>query len=79
MFGKNASGHVLHFPTRTVDLTIGTISFKPRYIGDKLEKREILNMTFNINHNVVDGAPAARFAARAIELLESAAGLEGLK
>jgi len=79
MFGKNASGHVIHFPTRTVDLALGTITPKPRYIEDKLVKREILNMTFYIDHNIVDGAPAARFASRAIELLENAYGLEELK
>ena len=79
MFGKNAVGHVIHFPTRTVDLALGTLTFKPRYINDKLEKREILNMTFYIDHNIVDGAPAARFVSRAIELLETAYGLEELK
>jgi len=78
MFGKNASGHVIHFPTRTVDLAIGTISFKPRYIENKLVKREIMNMTFYVDHNVVDGAPAARFISRAIELMESASGLDEL-
>ncbi|MCE7743240.1 MAG: 2-oxo acid dehydrogenase subunit E2 [Candidatus Heimdallarchaeota archaeon] len=79
MFGKNASGHVIHFPTRTIDLALGTITAKPRYIDDKLVKREILNMTFYIDHNIVDGAPAARFVSRAIELLETAYGLEELK
>ena len=79
MFGRNASGFAIHFPTRTIDLAIGTVTPKPRYIGDELQKREILNITFNIDHNIVDGAPAARFVARSIELLENAFGLDELK
>ncbi|NPD88170.1 MAG: hypothetical protein HGN29_05585 [Asgard group archaeon] len=35
-------------------------------------------MTFTIDHNIVDGAPAARFIARSVELIESAFGLEVL-
>jgi len=35
--------------------------------------RDMLDLTVAIDHNVVDGAPAARFAAEFRELLESAA------
>jgi pyruvate/2-oxoglutarate dehydrogenase complex dihydrolipoamide acyltransferase (E2) component len=35
--------------------------------------RDVLDLTLAIDHNVVDGAPAARFAAEFRELLESAA------
>ncbi len=78
MFGKDASGYAIHFPTRTIDLALGTVSEKPRYIDGKLAKRDILNVTFNIDHNIVDGGPAARFVSRAIELMQSAFGLEDL-
>jgi pyruvate/2-oxoglutarate dehydrogenase complex dihydrolipoamide acyltransferase (E2) component len=79
MFGKNVSGWALHFPTRTIDFALGGIKEKPGYIGNKIEKRDILNLTYNIDHNIIDGANAARFGARALELIESAFGLEELK
>ena len=79
MFGKEVSGWALHFPTRTIDLALGGIKTKPGYFGEKVVKREILNMTFNIDHNIVDGADAARFVARAVELIETAFGLDVLK
>lgn len=34
--------------------------------------RDVLDLTVAIDHNVVDGAPAARFAATFRELLEGA-------
>jgi pyruvate/2-oxoglutarate dehydrogenase complex dihydrolipoamide acyltransferase (E2) component len=37
--------------------------------------REILNLTVMFNHDVVDGAPAARFTRRLVELIESGYGL----
>jgi pyruvate/2-oxoglutarate dehydrogenase complex dihydrolipoamide acyltransferase (E2) component len=36
----------------------------------------MLDLTLMFDHDVIDGAPAARFSARLIELMESAHGLE---
>ena len=79
MYGKNVAGWAIHFPTRTVDLALGGIKEKPGYVNGKVVPRDILNMTFNIDHNIVDGAPAARFIARSVEFIETAFGLEVLK
>jgi pyruvate/2-oxoglutarate dehydrogenase complex dihydrolipoamide acyltransferase (E2) component len=38
--------------------------------------REFVDLTLSFDHDVVDGAPAARFAARLRELLESASVLD---
>ena len=35
------------------------------------EPREILDVTLDFDHNVVDGAPAARFAQRFAEVVEA--------
>lgn len=35
-------------------------------------------MTLSFDHDIIDGAPAARFAQQFATLLESACGLEGL-
>ena len=40
-----------------------------------LEIREYLNMTISIDHDVIDGAPATRFASRLKELIEGGYGL----
>ena len=79
MYGKNVAGWPIHFPTRTVDLALGGIKVKPGYVDGNVIPRDILNITINIDHNIVDGAPAARFTARTVELIESAFGLEVLE
>ena len=49
------------------------MSQRPRVIDGRVTVRDVLDLTVAIDHNVVDGAPAARFAAELRELLESAA------
>ena len=41
----------------------------------RIEPREILNLTVAFDHDVVDGAPAARFVRRLLEVIESGYGL----
>jgi pyruvate/2-oxoglutarate dehydrogenase complex dihydrolipoamide acyltransferase (E2) component len=36
----------------------------------------MLALTISVDHDVIDGAPAARFGARLAELIEGAAGLD---
>jgi pyruvate/2-oxoglutarate dehydrogenase complex dihydrolipoamide acyltransferase (E2) component len=54
---------------------VGSISRKPAVVGDRIEPREILNLTVVFDHDVVDGAPAARFVGRLVEAIESGNGL----
>jgi len=44
-------------------------------VDDKIEIREYLNVTISFDHDIVDGAPAARFTQRLKELIESGSGL----
>jgi pyruvate/2-oxoglutarate dehydrogenase complex dihydrolipoamide acyltransferase (E2) component len=37
--------------------------------------RKYLSLTLDFDHDIIDGAPAARFAQRLIELIESGEGL----
>jgi len=48
---------------------------QPRYIGGSLQPRKMLDMTISVDRDLVDGAPAARFARRLAGLVESADGL----
>jgi pyruvate/2-oxoglutarate dehydrogenase complex dihydrolipoamide acyltransferase (E2) component len=56
-------------------ITVGGIATKPRYIGASLQPRKMLDLTISVDHDLVDGAPAARFARRLADLVESADGI----
>jgi pyruvate/2-oxoglutarate dehydrogenase complex dihydrolipoamide acyltransferase (E2) component len=43
---------------------------------ERIEVREMLALTVSVDHDVIDGAPAARFGARLAELISGAAGLD---
>jgi pyruvate/2-oxoglutarate dehydrogenase complex dihydrolipoamide acyltransferase (E2) component len=55
----------------TVGVTVGGIVERPAIQEGKLESREHLCLTITFNHDIVDGAPAARFVKRFSELLMS--------
>jgi pyruvate/2-oxoglutarate dehydrogenase complex dihydrolipoamide acyltransferase (E2) component len=76
MFGKgNSSGWGLTPPMHSLFLIVGGIARKPAVVENRIEPREILNLTVGFNHDVVDGGPAARFVKRLVELIESGYGL----
>ena len=74
MFGKG-TGWGIPISTYSLSVTMGTISQKPALIDGKLETREFLDLTASFDHNVIDGAPAARFITQFKELIESGYGL----
>jgi pyruvate/2-oxoglutarate dehydrogenase complex dihydrolipoamide acyltransferase (E2) component len=53
-------------------LVVGGISSRPRVVDGRIEMRDVLDLTITIDHNVVDGAPAARFGAELRRLIEGA-------
>ena len=44
--------------------------------AERIEVREMLALTVSVDHDVIDGAPAARFGARLARFLEDGAGLD---
>jgi hypothetical protein len=74
MFGKG-SGWAIPFGVHTLDVALGGIAEKPGVVDGRIEIREYLCLTLNFDHDVVDGAPAARFTQRFNELIESGYGL----
>ena len=77
MFGSGA-GWGLPVTNHTLQLTLGGIARKPAYVGERIEPREFLSVTISLDHDLVDGAPAARFAQRLKELVEGAEDLTEL-
>lgn len=79
MFGRPAPGAVggwgVPISHHTLAVTLGGIAPRQVWVDGHLEEREFLCVTISVDHAIVDGAPAARFAQRFKELLESADGL----
>ena len=74
MFGHRA-GWGLTPPMHSLSLVVGGIAQKPAVVEGQIEPREMLSLTIGFDHDVVDGAPAARFVRRLVDLIESAYGL----
>jgi len=74
MFGQGG-GWAITMPNFTLTLALGGIAEKPGVVDGKIEIREYLDMTVSIDHDIVDGAPAARFVNQLRNLIESAYGL----
>jgi pyruvate/2-oxoglutarate dehydrogenase complex dihydrolipoamide acyltransferase (E2) component len=76
LFGGDHSGWGISPTLHPLGLVVGGIAWKPAVIEGQIVPREILNLTLMFDHDVIDGAPAARFVRRLVELIESGYGLE---
>lgn len=65
------AGWILPKSMHTLAIGLGSIIKKPRVVNDRMEIREILHMTVLLDHDVIDGAPAARFVNELVDVLES--------
>jgi pyruvate/2-oxoglutarate dehydrogenase complex dihydrolipoamide acyltransferase (E2) component len=74
MFEKGA-GWGIPLPDHSLWMTVGGIGEKPGIVDGHIAIREYLSLTISFDHNIVDGAPAARFTRRLIDLIESGYGL----
>ncbi|HEX6798951.1 MAG TPA: 2-oxo acid dehydrogenase subunit E2 [Ktedonobacterales bacterium] len=78
MFGKGAGwGIPPPIPTPLM-ITVGGIGTKHDIVDGQIVTREYLSLTISVDHDIVDGAPAARFTRRLSDLIESAYGLADL-
>jgi pyruvate/2-oxoglutarate dehydrogenase complex dihydrolipoamide acyltransferase (E2) component len=76
MFGEGHSGWGIYPATEVLGLVVGSIAWKAAVLDGRIEPREVLHLTVLFDHDVVDGAPAARFVHRLVELIESGYGLD---
>jgi pyruvate/2-oxoglutarate dehydrogenase complex dihydrolipoamide acyltransferase (E2) component len=76
MFGKG-TGWGIPLTNYTLGITLGGIGEKPGVVEGRVEIREYLSMTITVDHDILDGAPLARFTARFKELIENGFGLTG--
>ena len=74
MFSRGGGWGIPTTPN-TLDVTVGGIAERPVMMDGRVTTREFLCLTVSVDHDVIDGAPAARFAQRLRDLLESGFGL----
>jgi len=74
MFGTGG-GWGIPVPNHTLQLTLGGIAEKPGVVEGQIQICQYLSMTISFDHDIVDGAPVARFVQRLKELIETRDGL----
>jgi pyruvate/2-oxoglutarate dehydrogenase complex dihydrolipoamide acyltransferase (E2) component len=83
MFGKHSGGYGMAFlPCHTLGVCVGGIQRKPGIVAVQEEEegplvenivpRDFLNLTVSFDHDIIDGAPAARFTQKLVDQIESA-------
>jgi pyruvate/2-oxoglutarate dehydrogenase complex dihydrolipoamide acyltransferase (E2) component len=75
MFGEG-SGWGIPLIMHTLGVTLGGIAEKPVVLDGQIKVRECLSLTVSFDHDIIDGAPAARFTQRFKELIERGYGLD---
>jgi len=74
MFSREPVWFIPH-GSGTVLITVGSIEKRMVFNGERHEEREFLCLTGSFDHDIVDGAPAARFMNQFLETLKSGMGL----
>jgi pyruvate/2-oxoglutarate dehydrogenase complex dihydrolipoamide acyltransferase (E2) component len=75
MFGTGG-GWGIPMSNHTLQITLGGVAVRPALVNGQLENREYLCVTISFDHDIVDGAPAARFTQRFKERVERCHGIE---
>jgi pyruvate/2-oxoglutarate dehydrogenase complex dihydrolipoamide acyltransferase (E2) component len=76
MFGAGSGWGIPPAMPTALMLTVGGIGEKHVMVDGHPIVREFLSLTISLDHDLVDGAPAARFTKRLKELIESGYGLD---
>ena len=69
MFGVDAFTPLINLPECGI-LGVGRIKRQPVMVGDKVVGRQMVWLSLTFDHRLVDGAPAARFLQRVVQLVE---------
>ncbi|HEX6110007.1 MAG TPA: 2-oxo acid dehydrogenase subunit E2 [Ktedonobacteraceae bacterium] len=75
MFGNGAGWGIPPASPTPLMMTVGGIAEKPGVVNGTIAIRDYLSLTISFDHDIIDGAPAARFTERLKELIESGYGL----
>lgn len=75
MFAEGGGFAIAPLALMSLQVVVGGIADRPRVVDGRIEIRKVLDLTVSADHNVVDGAPAARFGAELRQQIETAATL----
>ncbi len=75
IFGKGHSGWGISDGSHALDLVVGGTARRLEEVDGRIVSREMVSLTIIFDHDVIDGAPAARFTRKLLELIESGYGL----
>jgi len=76
MFGKGAGWGIPPGNPPSLWVSVGGIGEKPGVVDGQIAIRDYLSLTISFDHDIIDGAPAARFTQRLKELIENGYGLD---
>lgn len=68
-------GWIVPFSIHPLCLAIGSLNEQAAVYKGEIQKREILHLTVLIDHDAIDGVPAARFVDDLVKKLQAGAGL----
>jgi pyruvate/2-oxoglutarate dehydrogenase complex dihydrolipoamide acyltransferase (E2) component len=75
MFAGGGGFAIAPLTLMSLQVVVGGITARPRVVQGDVQVRNVLDLTVTIDHNVVDGAPAARFGAELRQVIEDAVAL----
>lgn len=78
MFTRGSGFAIAPLSLMPLQIVVGGVSPRPRVVAGHIVVRDVLDLTVTIDHNVVDGAPAARFQAELRDIIETATVLRDL-
>lgn len=71
----NADGWIIPYSIHPACFALGSIVKKTGVVDNSIVIREYLKMTILLDHDVIDGAPAARFVSQLSDYIENGYGL----
>ena len=69
MFGIDSFTPIINLPECAI-LGVGRIKTRPAFAGEQVVARHMVWLSLTFDHRLVDGAPAARFLQRVVQLIE---------
>ena len=70
MFGIKSFSAIINPPQAAI-LGIGKIYSTPAKINGKIDLKPVMELSISVDHRIIDGALAARFIQRIVELIEN--------
>ena len=71
----HARGWILPYSIHPLSLAFGSLNEKPVVCHGEIQIRQFLHLTVSVDHDVIDGVPAAKFVDDLVSKLEKAYGL----